>query len=140
MKGFGKHEDFPIFGRGSAYPVIVKDFALLKWIGANSFRTSHYPYDEEYYNMADREGILIMNEIPAVGMFFNGDSTEVEQRQSQCRTDIDELYNRDKNHPSVIMWSVANEPSPNAAIGSSSVDNASENLGYKCLSELVHKI
>lgn len=139
LKGFGKHEDFPIFGRGSAYPVIVKDFALLKWIGANSFRTSHYPYDEEYYNMADREGILIIDEIPAVGMFFNGDSTEVEQRQAQCRRDVEEVYNRDKNHPSVIMWCVANEPSPNAAIGSSSDDNKSEDLGYKCLSELIQK-
>lgn len=139
LKGFGKHEDFPIFGRGSAYPVIVKDFALLKWIGANSFRTSHYPYDEEYYNMADREGILIIDEIPAVGMFFNGDSTEVEQRQAQCRRDVEEVYNRDKNHPSVIMWCVANEPSSNAAIGSSSDDNKSEDLGYKCLSELIQK-
>lgn len=139
LKGFGKHEDFPIFGRGSAYPVIVKDFALLKWIGANSFRTSHYPYDEEYYNMADREGILIIDEIPAVGMFFNGDSTEVEQRQAQCRRYVEEVYNRDKNHPSVIMWCVANEPSPNAAIGSSSDDNKSEDLGYKCLSELIQK-
>lgn len=139
LKGFGKHEDFPIFGRGSAYPVIVKDFALLKWIGANSFRTSHYPYDEEYYNMADREGILIIDEIPAVGMFFNGDSTEVEQRQAQCRRYVEEVYNRDKNHPSVIMWCVANEPSSNAAIGSSSDDNKSEDLGYKCLSELIQK-
>ena len=70
LKGFGKHEDFPIFGRGVANPVIIKDYALLKWIGANSFRTSHYPYDEEYYRMADREGILIIDEIPAVGLFF----------------------------------------------------------------------
>jgi beta-glucuronidase len=53
LKGFGKHEDFPIFGRGVANPVIVKDYALLKWIGANSYRTSHYPYDEEYYRMAE---------------------------------------------------------------------------------------
>ncbi len=117
LKGFGKHEDFPIFGRGSAYPVIVKDFSLFKWIGANSFRTTHYPYDEEFLHMADREGILVIDEIPAVGLYFDGDSTELESRQAMCKQYINELYSRDKNHASVIMWCVANEPSPGVKIG-----------------------
>lgn len=137
LKGFGKHEDFPIFGRGSAYPVIVKDFSLLKWVGANSFRTSHYPYDEEYYNLADREGILIIDEIPAVGLYFDGDSTEIEQRQERCRTYIDEVYARDKNHPSIIMWSVANEPSACAKIGTGAEDKTPTDKGYKYLGELI---
>jgi len=139
LKGFGKHEDFPIFGRGSAYPVIIKDFSLLKWVGANSFRTSHYPYDEEYYNIADREGILIIDETPAVGLYFDGDSTDIERRQEICRTYIDELYTRDKNHPSVIMWCVANEPSANAKIGTMSIGDVSLNKGYKYLGELIQK-
>ena len=92
LKGFGKHEDFPIFGRGVANPVIVKDYALLKWIGANSYRTSHYPYDEEYYRMADREGILIIDEIPAVGLFFHGDKNDVAERQRMCKQYLEELY------------------------------------------------
>jgi beta-glucuronidase len=112
LKGFGKHEDFPIFGRGTANPVIVKDYALLKWVGANSYRTSHYPYDEEYMRMADREGILIIDEIPAVGLYFQGDTTELKLRQIQCKKYINELIMRDKNHTSVVMWSVANEPFP----------------------------
>jgi beta-glucuronidase len=112
LKGFGKHEDFPIFGRGTANPVIVKDYALLHWVGANSYRTSHYPYDEEYMRMADREGIMIIDEIPAVGLYFQGDTTELNQRQATCKQYISELISRDKNHPSVIMWSVANEPFP----------------------------
>lgn len=112
LKGFGKHEDFPIFGRGTANPVIVKDFSLMKWAGANSFRTSHYPYDEEFMRMADREGFLIIDEIPAVGLYFHGDTTELAQRQAMCKQYINELITRDKNHPSVIMWCVANEPFP----------------------------
>jgi len=112
LKGFGKHEDFPIFGRGTAYPVIIKDYSLLKWVGANSYRTSHYPYDEEYMNMADREGILIIDEIPAVGLYFHGDTTELKLRQEICKQYIKELIMRDKNHPSVVMWSIANEPFP----------------------------
>jgi beta-glucuronidase len=112
LKGYGKHEDFPIFGKGTANPVIIKDFELMKWTGANSFRTSHYPYDEEYMRMADREGFLIIDEIPAVGLYFHGDSTELMQRQAMCKQYINELIMRDKNHPSVIMWSIANEPFP----------------------------
>ncbi|HRI80040.1 MAG TPA: beta-glucuronidase [Cyclobacteriaceae bacterium] len=112
LKGFGKHEDFPIFGKGTAYPVIVKDFSLMKWIGANSFRTSHYPYDEEFMRMADREGFLVIDEIPAVGLYFHGESADLKQRQDMCKQYINELITRDKNHPSVIMWCVANEPFP----------------------------
>jgi beta-glucuronidase len=110
LKGFGKHEDFPIFGKGTAYPVIVKDYALLKWVGANSYRTSHYPYDEEYMDMADREGILIIDEIPAVGLYFDNNLDMVNERKETCKQQIRELIARDKNHPSVIMWNLANEP------------------------------
>jgi beta-glucuronidase len=110
LKGFGKHEDFPVFGKGTAYPVIVKDYNLLKWIGANSFRTSHYPYDEEYMNMADKEGILVVDEIPAVGLYFDDNLDMVNDRKEMCKQQIKELVARDKNHPSVIMWNLANEP------------------------------
>lgn len=112
LKGFGKHEDFPVFGRGTAYPVMIKDYSLLKWIGANSYRTSHYPYDEEYMNIADREGILIIDETPAVGLYFHGDTSDLRLRQAMCKQYIKELILRDKNHPSVIIWSIANEPFP----------------------------
>lgn len=112
LKGFGKHEDFPIFGRGTANPVIIKDFALLKWTGANSFRTSHYPYDEEFMRMADREGFLVINEIPAVGLYFHGNPEHLQKRTELSKQYIRELIARDKNHPSVIMWCVANEPFP----------------------------
>jgi len=42
----------------------------MQWVGANSFRTSHYPYSEEMLNLADRLGFLVINETPAVGLFF----------------------------------------------------------------------
>ncbi len=112
LKGFGKHEDFPIFGKGTARPVMIKDYALMKWTGANSFRTSHYPYDEEYLRLADRLGFLVIDETPSVGLYFHGDAEDLAQRQAKCKQYIDEMITRDKNHPSVIMWCVANEPFP----------------------------
>lgn len=110
LKGFGRHEDFAIFGRGAAQPVMVKDYALMKWVGANSYRTSHYPYDEEFYNMADREGFLIIGETPAVGLLFYDNDGNIAKRKAACERLLTEMITRDKNHPSVIMWSVANEP------------------------------
>jgi len=138
LKGFGKHEDFPVYGRGVAYPVMIKDFSLLKWVGANSFRTSHYPYDEEYMNMADREGILVIDEIPAVGLFFHGDSIQLQQRQALCKQYINELIARDKNHPSVIMWSIANEPFPaNLGMMTSGQEVKGEDRAIPSLKELI---
>jgi beta-glucuronidase len=110
LKGFGKHEDFPIHGRGLNMPVIVKDASLLKWVGANSYRTSHYPYSEEAMMMADRQGFLIVDETPAVGLFFTDGEENIAKRFNTLKSQITELIARDKNHPSVIMWSLANEP------------------------------
>jgi len=108
LRGFGRHEDFPISGRGFNPSVIIKDYALMKWIGANSFRTSHYPYSEQMMNLADELGFLVIDETPAVGLFFNADGYE--KRLALCRQYTEELILRDKNHPSVIAWSLANEP------------------------------
>lgn len=121
FKGFGKHEDSHIHGRGFDEALNVKDFNLMKWIGANSFRTAHYPYSEEIMRLADREGIVVIDETPAVGVHLNFMATMMagaEKRDTWKEIQtfehhqdiIRELVARDKNHPCVVMWSVANEP------------------------------
>jgi beta-glucuronidase len=108
LKGFGRHEDFPVTGRGFLPAVIIKDYELMSWVGANSFRTTHYPYSEQMMDLADRLGFLVIDETPAVGLFFleNG----LERRRELCIRFVKELIARDRNHPSVIAWSLANEP------------------------------
>lgn len=107
FKGFGKHEDFYVLGKGFNHALWAKDFYLLDWIGANSFRTSHYPYDENILDYADRHGILVIDETPFVGLNARCYKQEVLEKALPV---VEELYNRDKNHPSVVMWSLANEP------------------------------
>ena len=80
LTGFGKHEDFPLSGRGLNLPMWVRDYELLKWVGANSYRTSHYPYAEEAMQLADRLGVLVINEIPAVGLNFEDPEELTAQR------------------------------------------------------------
>lgn len=111
LRGFGKHEDFPVFGRGLAEPVIVRDAELMRWVGANSYRTSHYPYAEEALELADRAGLLVVSETSAVGVnFYDGDVAAHDARLAWSRAELKALVARDRNHPSVIAWSVANEP------------------------------
>ena len=124
FKGFGKHEDCPIRGKGHDDAFLVHDFALLEWLGANSFRTSHYPYAEEVLDYADRHGIVVIDETAAVGInsglaggvfgaepfvTFSEETINAETFATHLQA-IRELIARDKNHPCVVLWSVANEP------------------------------
>lgn len=123
LKGFGMHEDLAVIGKGHHDAFMLHDFALLKWIGANSFRTSHYPYSEDVMDYADEQGFLVIDETPAVGLnLVNGGifpgadmvtfspDTISEKTQRAHMQVIEELIRRDKNHPCVILWSIANEP------------------------------
>jgi beta-glucuronidase len=125
--GFGKHEDTAVRGKGHDNAYLVHDFQLLGWTGANSFRTAHYPYAEDVLDFADRHGIVVIDETAAVGLNLQvasgltgaaprptfspetfGDETQAAHAQH-----LRELVARDKNHPSVVMWCLANEPASN---------------------------
>ncbi len=108
LRGFGRHEDAPAHGRGASNAHAVLDHDRMTWCGANSYRTTHYPYDEAQLDLADELGFLVVSETPAVGLYFVG--PDQEQRAEIARQQLRELIARDRRHPSVIMWSLANEP------------------------------
>lgn len=143
LNGFGRHEDFPASGKGLNLPLMVKDYQLMRWTGANSYRTSHYPYSEEEMQLADREGFLIIDEIPAVSLQFDT-AENMAERLRMCLQQIDELIARDKNHASVVMWCVANEPMPRnlnlAGAGSTEkTEDPAEAPGKAFLETLLHR-
>lgn len=121
FKGFGRHEDTFAHGRGLNEVANVQDMTLMKWIGANSFRTSHYPYSEEMMRLADREGFVIIDEVPAVTLFHGfgfsmiagsgkkENSWDVLKTHEAHELAIREMISRDKNHACVVMWSISNE-------------------------------
>ena len=122
--GFGRHEDADLRGKGFDNVLMVHDHALMDWIGANSYRTSHYPYAEEMLDWADEHGIVVIDETAAVGFnlslgigfeagnkpkeLYSEEAVNGETQQAHLQA-IKELIARDKNHPSVVMWSIGNE-------------------------------
>ena len=124
FKGYGKHEDTFPNGRGENLPMYVKDISLMKWQGVNSFRCSHYPYSEEMMRLADEEGLVVIDETPAVGLNlafggganFDGKKKGTFDREYGLQTFphhrevIRDLIARDKNYACVVMWNIANEP------------------------------
>ena len=117
------HEDHAVLGKGQENAAMVHDFELLRWIGANSFRTSHYPYSEEILDYADAHGIVVIDETAAVGMnagvaavlgtridrVYGPEAISDRTAETHAQA-IRELIARDKNRPSVVIWSIANEP------------------------------
>lgn len=123
FRGFGMHEDHVTRGKGHDDTAMVHDFELLRWTGANSFRTSHYPYAEEVMDYADAHGVVVIDETAAVGMngavaavlgtrvdkVFSPETVSERTREVHAQA-VRELVARDKNRPSVVLWSIANEP------------------------------
>lgn len=121
LKGFGWHEDSIAHGGGVNPAQVVMDMNIMKSLGANSFRTLHYPYADETMQLADKMGFLVIDEVPAVGLFEDFTTTGPDTEKTQNTWDLlhtqknhqqalKEMIERDHDHPSVIIWSLANEP------------------------------
>lgn len=112
LHGPCKHEDIPFHGRGLDICANTVDISLYRWLNANVLRMSHYPYAEEIYDLCDREGIMVVDETPAVGI---GAGDRVDPYKTFPLFDyhtqvLRDMIARDRNHPSVVMWSLGNEP------------------------------
>ncbi|GMR42589.1 hypothetical protein PMAYCL1PPCAC_12784, partial [Pristionchus mayeri] len=104
-QGFGMHEEADIRGRAFDPVLMTKDLNLLEWTNANCYRTSHYPYAEERIYEGDRRGIAVIIETPAVGLkSFSNENAHLHANMAE------EMIVRDRNHPSIFMWSMTNEP------------------------------
>nr|XP_014279338.1 beta-glucuronidase-like isoform X2 [Halyomorpha halys] len=111
LRGFGKHEDSELRGRGFDWVIAMRDMDLLQWTGANAMRTAHYPHSPEWIDMADRTGILIILEAPACSLSNFDDEILTLHKKIMI-----EIYSAYGSHPSIIMWSLANEPNSNLPI------------------------
>ena len=107
LKGYANHHTLGALG-AAAYPrAIEKRLKLMKEFGMNHIRTSHNPYSEDFLKLCDKYGILVVDELYDKWLTqYAGGRVEWE---SLWQKDIPEWVKRDRNHPSVILWSLGNE-------------------------------
>ena len=107
LKGYANHHTLGALG-AAAYPrAIEKRLKLMKEFGMNHIRSSHNPYSEDFLKLCDKYGILVVDELYDKWLTqYAGGRVEWE---SLWQKDIPEWVKRDRNHPSVVMWSLGNE-------------------------------
>ncbi len=115
IKGLCRHEEHPMFGSSLPVTAMEQDLMILKDLGANSVRTTHYPNDERFLDLCDEQGILVWEENHARGL------SEEQMRnphfEEQAEDCIKEMINSHYNHPSIYIWGILNECSSDTEYG-----------------------
>lgn len=107
LKGFNRHEDMGLFGAALPLQVMHHDLCLLRDMGCNMVRTSHYPNDELFLDLCDELGFYVWEENHARGL-------QIEQMRNpnfdrQCSDCNREMVLNHRNHPAIIVWGLLNE-------------------------------
>jgi beta-galactosidase len=113
LKGTNMHEHDEITGHVISEALIMKDIRIMKSNNINAVRTSHYPQQELWYEMCDKYGLYLVDEanIESHGIGYDKDVTLADKPEWAAAhlARMQSLVERDKNHPSVIIWSLGNE-------------------------------
>lgn len=116
LRGVNRHEHSPNTARTVHFSYLWKDLMLMKKHGINAVRTSHYPNDPKMYELADALGLYVLDEadlechgMGELGGPYQEKTSDNPAWEAAYLDRIQQLVHRDKNHPSVIMWSLGNE-------------------------------
>lgn len=114
FKGVNRHEDHPDYGRAISLDEMVKDVKLMKQFNINAVRTAHYPSDPRFYDLCDEYGLYVIDEadIETHGLHIIGKwnwLSDDDEWEAAYLDRMKRMVERDKNHPSVIIWSLGNE-------------------------------
>jgi beta-galactosidase len=113
IKGVNRHEHDPVKAHVISEESMLEDISLMKQFNINTVRTSHYPNDPRWYELCDQYGLYVINEanIESHGMGYRVDRTlgNNPKFMKAHLARVEAMVERDKNHPSVIIWSMGNE-------------------------------
>jgi beta-galactosidase len=113
MKGVNRHETDPITGQTISREAMLRDVQLMKLYNINAVRTCHYPNDEYWYELCDEYGLYVIDEanIESHGMGYDITRTLANRPswKDAHLLRVQRMFQRDKNHPSIISWSLGNE-------------------------------
>ncbi|HEX6428433.1 MAG TPA: glycoside hydrolase family 2 TIM barrel-domain containing protein, partial [Niastella sp.] len=109
LKGVNRHEVHPKYGKAIPVETMIRDIQLMKQHNINTVRTCHYPNDPEWYKLCDQYGLYVIDEAN-LETHGAGDQLTKDPKWKAAYVDRQvRLVERDKNHPSVIIWSMGNE-------------------------------
>lgn len=117
IKGVNRHEDYAEFGCAIPIEAMYRDIEIIKSLGANCVRTSHYPNDERFLDLCDENGILVWEEAHARGL--NEKRMKHKNFDEQSADCIKEMIENHINHPSIFIWGILNECVSNTEFGRS---------------------
>lgn len=109
VRGVNRHEFHPDFGKAITKDMMLKDIILMKQNNINSVRCSHYPNSPLWYELCDEFGILLMDEVNAECHYTENSFPSRKEYLDSFLDRFTGMFHRDKNHPSVIIWSTGNE-------------------------------
>lgn len=110
LKGVADHEAAGPMGAAIPDKLLEQRLALLKEMGGNAIRLAHNPHRPYFYDLCDKQGLLVMDEIyDGWHKKVKGEFAERFFNDSQWHHDVEKWVRRDRNHPSVILWSLGNE-------------------------------
>jgi len=112
LKGVNRHEHDPIVGHAVTVESMISDIKLMKQFNINAVRTSHYPDDPVWYDLCNEFGLYVIDEanIESHGMGYGQESLAKDPAWKKAHLErIERMVERDKNHPSVVIWSMGNE-------------------------------
>lgn len=114
LKGVNRHDHHPDYGKAVPFDWMVEDVRMMKQHNINAVRTSHYPNDPGFYALCDEYGLYVIDEadLECHGFGIAGDLNQIsddEEWEAAYVDRIERMVERDKNHPSIIMWSLGNE-------------------------------
>ncbi|WP_160677200.1 glycoside hydrolase family 2 TIM barrel-domain containing protein [Clostridium sp. C8-1-8] len=104
LNGVSRHQDFAKIGNALTKEHMELDMSIIKEVGANSIRLSHYQHDDYFYTLCDREGMLIWAEIPFISI-----PTTVDKENRNAKEQLECLIKQAYNHTSIYCWGVQNE-------------------------------
>ncbi len=102
LHGVSRHQDWKAIGNAINHENMETDMAMIKEIGANTIRLAHYQHDQYYYDLCDKEGMVVWAEIPYI-------SAHMPEGRGNTFSQMEELIAQNYNHPSICMWGISNE-------------------------------
>ena len=127
LHGVSRHQDRA--GAGNALNVSMheEDMEFIKEIGANTIRLAHYQHAQEFYDLCDRNGMVVWAEIPYISMHMT-------KGNANTQSQMEELVVQNYNHPSIVCWGLSNEITAASVVGEDLIEN------HRKLNDLCHRL